>query len=156
MRRKNKIWNGSFVCIFNQKFTKVLMLQRNWEKKKQEGKTWERRSMWGNIGGSVEKGERPKQAVIREAREEIGIKLKPKAVILAFAQERNSAEKPYKINFYVTSIEESTKVKINDESYSYKWFSVKKLPPNMLDKRGDILKCMDIAISKIGKIKHMV
>ncbi|MCL4373688.1 NUDIX hydrolase [Candidatus Marsarchaeota archaeon] len=127
------------------------MLQRNWEKKKKEGKIWERRSMWGNVGGSVEKGETPKQAVIREAGEEIGLKLNQKAVIAAFTRDHRSAEKPYTVHFYATSIEESTKIKLNDESCSYKWFSTKKLPSNMLDKKEDVIKCMHIAIAKIGK-----
>ncbi len=144
--RKGKRWSGAFVCVFNGDFTKILMLSRKPDPK--HGKRWGRKGEWGNIGGSVEPGETPTQALVREAREEIGVGINPKRLVKVHAK-RISQPKlyPCTMNFYATSIKESVKIRLNDESYRYKWFDLKKLPDKMLDNKKDILKWRDIARS---------
>lgn len=134
------MWHGAFVCIFNKDFSKILLLKRNIEKKRREGKIWETEAAWGNIGGSIEANETPKRACIREAYEEIGIRLKPNDLVQVYIKKKQSSKpNPYTEYFYATAIDEGTKFSLNDESYKYKWFSVEKLPLKMLDKKEDIL-----------------
>jgi 8-oxo-dGTP pyrophosphatase MutT (NUDIX family) len=153
LEERNKIWHGAFVCIFNKSFSKILLLNRNWKKKKREGKTWESKAMWGNIGGSMEAGETPQQACVREAWEEIGVRLNLKDLVQVYVKKRPVSEpKPYIVCFYATTIDEGTKISLNDESYKFRWFNIEKLPKETLDKKEDILKWRNLA--KTGKIRH--
>ena len=150
MEEGNKIWNGAFVCIFNRNFSKILLLSRNWEKKQTEGKLWEGKARWGNIGGSVEAGETPLQACIREADEEIGVKLNFKDLVQVYVKERPAPEqRPYVVHFYAAAIDEDTNIVLNDESYAYKWFDIENLPNETLDDKEDILKWRNLAMSSL-------
>ena len=144
LAKKSKRWSGAFVCIFNSDFTKILMLSRRLDHK--HSKRWEKKGDWGNIGGSVEPGETPTQALIREAKEEIGVRLNPKKLVKVYIR-RISPPKLYPcvMHFYATSIKEGVKISLNNESYRYKWFDLKKLPDKMLDSKKDILKWRNIA-----------
>ncbi len=154
MEERDKIWHGAFVCVFNKSFSKILLLSRNWKKKKREGKVWESKAMWGNIGGSMEAGETPRQACVREAGEEIGVRLNPKDLVQVYVKKRPVSEpKPYVVCFHATTIDEGTKISLNDESYKYRWFSIEKLPNGMLDKKEDILKWRNLAMSGLGAAK---
>ena len=148
MAKMDKTWSGAFVCIFNRNFSKILLLARNWEKKKRQGKEWEGGGTWGNIGGSVEPGETPLQACIREAKEEIGINLDPNKLVPVYVKKTPAPEpKQYAIHFYAASIDHKTKIKLNDESYGCKWFSLEDLPDKTLDSKEDLLKWRDLAKS---------
>lgn len=146
MAKKGKRWSGAYVCVFNRDFTKILMLSRRPDPK--HSKRWEKKGEWGNIGGSVEPGETPVQALIREAREEISVRLVQKRLVKVHVR-RIFPPKLYPcvMHFYATSIKEGVKISLNDESYRYKWFDLKNLPRKMLDSKKDILKWSEIARS---------
>ncbi len=144
------MWRGSFVCIFNNRFTKVLLLNRNWEKKKKERKVWEGSPRWGNIGGSVEAGETPLQACIREASEEIGVNLGPERLVLVHVRRRPAAKPtPYVAHFYATTMGEGTRIRLNDESKGYGWFRLEDLPDGLLDDKEDLIGWRDTAKGKL-------
>jgi 8-oxo-dGTP pyrophosphatase MutT (NUDIX family) len=154
LEERSKVWFGAFVCIFNKSFSKILLLSRNWKKKKREGKVWESKATWGNIGGSMEAGETPQQACVREAGEEIGVRLNPKDLVQVHVKKRPVSElKPYVVRFYATTIDEGTKINLNDESYKYRWFSIEKLPNETLDKKEDIIEWRNLAMSSLGASK---
>ena len=144
MAKRVKRWSGAFVCVFNSDFTKILMLSR--KPGPERSKEWERRGEWGNIGGSVEPGETPIQALAREAREETGIRLNKKRLVKVHVR-RISPPRLYPcvMHFYATSIRESTRIRLNDESYRYRWFSLRRLPSKTLDSKKDILRWKDLA-----------
>lgn len=138
---------GVIICIFNRDFSKILLLKRNEEKRNKN------KADWGNIGGRVELGEKLIDACIREAREEIGVTLKPEKLKLIEIKET-----PYltdifhAIHFvYVTSIDENTNIIVNHESESYEWFDMKNLPNRMIDSKKDILNWWKIARRKFRK-----
>jgi 8-oxo-dGTP pyrophosphatase MutT (NUDIX family) len=127
-------------------YANILMLKRK------HNKEWEDKGGWGNVGGSVEPGETPVQACIREAREETGIGLDPANLTLVHIRRVPHSE-PYEyvIHFYATAIDGDTAIVLNDESSEYRWFSLDSLPDNMLDDKKEILEWRDIFASLLKK-----
>ncbi len=139
---------GVFICIFNKDYSEILLLYRNKEKREKWG------ADWGNIGGVVEFGETSLQGAIREAYEEIGIKFKPSDLrLIAVKETLNFMPHLQAVHFvYATTIDKNTKIVLNahtnkQESESYRWFPVEKLPEKMLDKKEDIIKWRDLVKS---------
>ena len=125
------------MCVFNEDFSKLLLLKRAMGGKKSGGK-------WGNVGGSVEPGETPLQACIREANEETGLVLRPENLVSVYV-------KRGVMYFFATSIPEGTKIVLNEESDRYEWFSLENLPEKTLDKKNELLRWRDRARSGLGK-----
>lgn len=132
---ETKVGLGVFVCVFNMELSKILLVKRNAEKRKRLG------AEWGNVGGKIEPNETSLHACIREASEEIGLKLRPLDLHLIDIRETpNFFPNVHKVHFvYTTKINEDSKITLNDESEGYKWFDVKELPDKMLDSKIDIL-----------------
>ncbi len=146
--RENKFGMGTFVCVFNKNYTKIMLLYRNAEKRAKWG------ADWGNVGGVVEFGETSMQGAIREVFEETGLELKPEDLKpIAIKETLNFMPHLQAIHVvYSTTIEENTQIKLNAhaktlESELYKWFDVNNLPERMLDPKEDIMKWRDIAKS---------
>ncbi|MGC8628815.1 MAG: NUDIX domain-containing protein [Candidatus Micrarchaeia archaeon] len=149
MKEENRFGLGAFICIFNKDYSEILLLYRSKKKRERWG------ADWGNIGGVVEFGETSRQGAIREAYEEIGIKLKPSDLkLIAVKETLNFMPHLQAVHFvYATAIDKSTKITLNahtkkQESESYRWFPVEKLPRKMLDKKEDIIRWRDLAKSR--------
>ena len=145
---ENRFGIGTFVCFFNNSYTKIMLLYRNAEKRAKWG------ADWGNVGGVVEFGETSVQGAIREIFEETGLKLKPEDLkLIAIKETLNFMPHLQAIHVvYSTTIKENAPIKLNAhaktlESESYKWFDVDNLPERMLDPKEDIMKWRDIAKS---------
>ena len=136
MTKEIKFGLGAFICVFNKDFSKILLLKRNKEKREKYGKDW------GNIGGRIEPREFSIDAVIREAKEEIGIKLNKSKIKLINALEvPNFHEEIHGIQFiYTTNIDENEKITINEESDEAKWFDLNDLPQNTFESKEELLK----------------
>lgn len=132
---KKKFGLGVYICIFNEDISKILFVKRNKEKRTKQ------RADWGNIGGKIEPGETSKESCLRETKEETGLKLDKNNINLIEVKELpNFHPEWHGIQFiYAVKINENTKIKINDESESFKWFSLDNLPESMLDKKEDII-----------------
>ncbi|MCL5100042.1 MAG: NUDIX hydrolase [Candidatus Marsarchaeota archaeon] len=144
------MFRGAFVCVFDKSLSSVLLLNRNWEWKRKQGKVWEGMPRWGNVGGAVEAGETPLQGCIREVKEEIGIRLDPKRLVEVEVRKSPTGSAPYTLHFYATAIDRNTKISLNGESKSYKWFSLMGLPNDMLDSRDDVLRWQGLLKVKTG------
>jgi 8-oxo-dGTP pyrophosphatase MutT (NUDIX family) len=131
-------WRGAYVCVFNEDFSKLLLLKRAADKGHKSG------GKWGNVGGSVEPGETPLQACIRETMEETGLILKPENIV-------SVSIKRGVLYFFATSIPEDTKISINEESERYEWFLLENLPEKTLDKKNELLRWRDRAKSSLRK-----
>jgi len=109
LEEKNRFDLGVFVCVFNKDFSKILMLKRNAEKRRQ-GK-----ADWGNVGGKIEFDETSAEACIREAKEETGLKLKRSDLTLIDVKETpHFLPHIHAIHFvYATSIKENSKIMLN-------------------------------------------
>ena len=126
---------GAYACVFNEDFSEILLLWRKREKR--DG--IEVRG-WGNVGGTVEPGEAPVQACIREVKEETGIVLKPDDLMsVGLKRAPDASTSKWSIYFYATSIDSRTDVRLNRESRGYGWFGKGELPEGTLDTKGDIL-----------------
>lgn len=140
---KTKFGLGVFVCIFNEDFSKILLLKRNKEKTEKTG------LVWGNIGGRIELGEYSKDACIREAKEEICVNLDTENLKLIEIIENPNSEifgEWHAVHFvYATIIEEDTKFCINEESEEIKWFNIGELPEKTIDKKEDLQKFANLA-----------
>lgn len=129
-----------FIYIFNKNLNKILLIKRNKEKRKKWGFDW------GTIGGKIEHGELSIEAGIREAIEEIGIKLKPEQFKFLFFEERPSKIYTPAVHFfYYLILDEKTKIIVNQESDEYCWFNLSNLPEKMVDSKEHILKILNLA-----------
>jgi len=141
MEEKNKEHVGAYACVFNSDFSEMLLLWR--KKEERDGKVIKG---WGNVGGSVEPGETALEACVREAREEIGIDFDPKK--LTHVGTKTSPEtslRKWSIYFYAASMDESSGIKLDDESRGYGWFGREELPNGTLDSKEDILGWWELA-----------
>ncbi len=143
---KNRFGIGTFVCVFNKDYTKIMLLYRNAEKRAKWG------ADWGNVGGVVEFGKTSIQGAIREVFEEIGLKLKPESLkLIAIKETLNFMPHLQAIHIiYSTAINENTPIELNAhtktlESESHRWFDVDNLPERTLDSKEDIIKLRNVA-----------
>ena len=133
---KPKFGLGVFVCLFNQDISKIMLIKRNLEKRKKWG------ADWGNIGGKIELKESSIQACLREAKEEIGLILRPKQLKLLQVKESPCfTPKIHAVHFaYGAVISEKAKIILNDESEEYRWFDLEKIPKKTLDSKKELLR----------------
>ena len=146
MENNKRFGVGILAWIFNPDFSKILLLKRNKEKREKYGFDW------GGIGGKLEFGEFSKDAILREIREEIGIKLDESKLKLLLVKEFPEFTKEVHgfSWFYSYILPENAKIRINEESDEYKWFDIKNLPDSMIDSKEDILKILNIAREKFS------
>ena len=123
---ERKFGLGTFVCIYNRDFSKILLLKRNKKEKP-----------WGNVGGMVDIGEKIIDACVREAREEIGVNLNPeKLKLIEIKETPYFSDLVHGIHFvYVTTLDENKKIQISEESDEYYWFDLDNLPEKTLDSK---------------------
>jgi len=97
------------VAVVIKKHSKHLLIKR--------AKKGVAEDYWCPITGAIEKGETQKQAVIREAKEELGIRVKPlKKVWECFTE-----DKQYLLHWWFVKLEEGT-IKANpNEVKDYRW-----------------------------------
>ena len=86
-------------------------------------------------------GETAKQSIIREAKEEAGITLKPKDLKVAHISHRYRPDREY-IDIYLTADRWSGEIRIAepDKCDDLRWFPMKKLPKNILPDVKQALK----------------
>ena len=127
--------DGILVC---KDTNEILLLQRAGYVKLFGGK-------WGFVGGSIEKTDKsPKDALIREIKEETGITLSfnEEHSIKPFGKEvhDNGSDTQY----FIVNLETKPEVKISREHSRYKWFDEKSIK----EKQG---KCIPDAFHYIQK-----
>ena len=90
-------------------------------------------------GGHVEAEEDLMQAMIREAKEELGIKLKREDLKIAHILHRYKANR---LNFIVSACNYEGTLKIGepDKCEKLEWFDLKNLPDNIEEKSRKVLK----------------
>ena len=114
--------NFSVAIIFNQKGE--ILLQKRTDKNK-----------WGLPGGVVELGESHSDAVIREAFEETGHKVKPQKLLGIYSGPKYKISYPngdmvqtVAVAFYVKVIGGNLKTGVDSETLELKYFSKNELP----------------------------
>jgi 8-oxo-dGTP diphosphatase len=140
---------GVLMLVFNEDFSKILLLKRNEAKRKKYGFDW------GNPEGMLEFREFSIDGAIRETWEETGLEIKKeKTKHIATLEHPRWGEKFHSFHFvYGTSISENEKVTINPESDEYRWFNIEDLPDKMIDEKEDIIKWKKILENQIWKMQ---
>ena len=112
--KKNKVTMGGF-AIISDKEGKILLCHRNDLMK------------WNFPGGTVEPGESPWDATVREVKEEVGLDVKVKRLV-------NVYSKPYSedVSFDFECEVIGGELTISDEADKVEYFAVDKLPSNTL------------------------
>jgi len=86
---------------------------------------------WQNLGGKVELGETIEQALIREAKEEVGIEVFDHPVFLQSYSWKKNQQTPIRLGLiFLINLNGSTqkyKIKLNKELSNYNWFTFNKL-----------------------------
>jgi len=138
---------GVVLCVFNRDFSKILLLKRDEEKRRRN------KADWGNVGGMVELGEMLITSCTREAEEEIRVKFNPKKIKLIGVKETPFFDEVYHaIHFiYATTMDESEKITINEESEEFGWFSLENLPEKTLDSKEDLIRFSKLAKKEFSK-----
>ena len=96
--------------------------------------------IWVITGGAIEKGESPKEAAIREAKEETGFKVKIVRKVGVYS--RKQASSIYSSHLFEGRII-SGKFKPEFPGCKGKWFTVNKLPPNVISRTKErIFDCI--------------
>jgi 8-oxo-dGTP pyrophosphatase MutT (NUDIX family) len=107
-------------CVIVAPSGKLLLLQRS-------AKTKDFQGSFCIPGGSVDAGESPLQACLRESREEAGVVMVPGR--LSLADTRGFG--PLVFYTYVTKVDWEFTPKINEESQTFTWAHPSKLPHPM-------------------------
>lgn len=97
---------------------KALILRRAWYMKLFPGK-------WGFVGGSIDKGEDSKEAVIREIWEETGIKLTSVEIHNMKFLRNEKHEDGSSTDYWVVQLDYTPEVKISREHSVFAWHSLK-------------------------------
>jgi len=78
-------------------------------------------SVWSNAGGSVEDGEMPAQAAVRELAEETGICAPPHVLVYTHM----SVEAPFHVRHYTLDINRMVEPVLNSEHVAWRWEPVR-------------------------------
>jgi ADP-ribose pyrophosphatase YjhB (NUDIX family) len=107
---------SAFVVIFDKKDRVLLSHRRDMD-------------IWTLPGGSVENGELPNEAAVRETKEETGLKVKVDDLVGVYSKPDND-----KFSFVFLGEVESGKLKKSKEADKHRYFKVKKIPKNTIPK----------------------
>ncbi len=118
--------NGLIVHAFIKNDDSVLILKRNkWRAGNRLNAEPEK---WDFAGGTVEKGELPKDAVIREVFEETGLKAKVNKIIYESSNYDESKDKVFITLVYECTVLSDVNVKINEEEHSaFEWVKIDEI-----------------------------
>jgi len=114
-KKKELIKNAIAVIVNND--NKFLLLKRS-----SEPKQW-MPNKWGLVGGGIEKGENPQQAVEREIKEETGLEIDK--FIKRFNIQRNPDSTEHVFACRYTG--DPTDIQLNDENTNYGWYDISEI-----------------------------
>jgi 8-oxo-dGTP diphosphatase len=113
---------SSFVVIFDEKDRVLLSHRRDLD-------------IWNLPGGSLERGELPNEAAVRETLEETGLKIKITSLVGVYG-------KPHRDELIFVFIGKiiGGKLKKTSESDGFSYFKLKKLPENTIPKHVERIR----------------
>ena len=130
------------VVFLNKNKTKILLFKRN--NKPLQG-------IYFTTGGNIRKGEKLKDSVVRITKEETGLSINPKKLILGGIineDHKNSIFKGIEYNAVVLYwgyiLENNSKIKLDNQHSDFKWFAIKdpKIHPFIKERISGVLKAL--------------
>ncbi len=117
MSKSQSVW----AIIFCPKTERFLIARR--------GPKVNRPGEWNMFGGGVDKGEKRIKAIVRELKEEAGVRVKKEALtpISRFRFDKDDTE-THRMTFYLLKVDSEIIPKLNAESDKYKWATIKQMP----------------------------
>lgn len=97
---------------------------------------------WALVGGAIEKGETPKQAVKREIREETGLEINNFLNLFSIQRNLNSIEYLFACRYSGEPID----VNLNDENTNYGWYDINEI--QYLDTVPHLMEYLTLAFKK--------
>ena len=127
-KKKKEDLKKNAVAVIVNNDNKILLLKRAKIKEIwQPGK-------WALVGGGVEKGENPQQAVEREILEEIGLEIKKFVKTFSIQRNSDSIEHVFACRYEG----DPTEIELNEENTNYGWYDVDEMKfldtvPNLIE-----------------------
>jgi 8-oxo-dGTP pyrophosphatase MutT (NUDIX family) len=120
----------------------LILLQRNQVLLGLRQNTGYNDGLWSLVAGHVEDGESATSAIIREAREEIGIQLSPIHIQMVYTMHRKSNRQ--NVDFFFACSSWDGIIQNCEPTKCDKWqfFPLEELPSNMVDYNAHVLKAM--------------
>jgi 8-oxo-dGTP diphosphatase len=124
------------VAIIVNKDNKFLLLKRS-----DDPKMW-MPSKWALVGGAIEKGESPEEAVKREIQEEIGLEINKFIKTFSIQRHKDSIEHIFACRYEG----DPTEITLNDENTNYGWYDIEEM--NYLDTVPHLVEYITLAFKK--------
>jgi len=115
-KKEKKEKQKNSVAVIVNKDNKILLLKRG------EKAPW-MPSKWGLVGGGIDKGETPQQAVEREIEEETGLELKKFTKSFSIERHADSIEYIFACRYE----DDPTDITLDDENTNYGWYDVSEM-----------------------------
>ncbi len=114
--KKDELTKNAVAIIVNND-NKILLLKRS-----DEPKQW-MPSKWALVGGGIEKGETPEEAVKREIREETGLEIDKFINAFTIKRHKDSIETVFACRYSG----DLTDIELNEENTGYGWFDTSEM-----------------------------
>jgi mutator protein MutT len=105
------------VAVIVDNDNKILLLKRS-----SDPKLWQH-SKWGLVGGVIEKGETPQQAIEREIKEETNLEINKFTKSFSIQRNPDSIEHIFACRYEG----DPTNIKLNEENTNYGWYDVDEM-----------------------------
>ena len=115
-KKKDELTKNAVAIIVNND-NKILLLKRS-----DDPKIWQP-SKWALVGGGIEKGEKPEEAVKREIKEEIGLEIDKFIKTFSIQRHKDSVEHIFACRYSG----EPTDITLNEENTKYGWYDTKEI-----------------------------
>ena len=115
-KKKDELTKNAVAIIVNND-NKILLLKRS-----DDPKIWQP-SKWALVGGGIEKGEKPEEAVKREIKEEIGLEIDKFIKTFSIQRNKDSVEHIFACRYSG----EPTDITLNEENTKYGWYDTKEI-----------------------------
>jgi 8-oxo-dGTP pyrophosphatase MutT (NUDIX family) len=106
-------------------------------------------SLWGSVSGGIHENETPKEAIIREIKEELGLDVEPTFFKTTYHDYNNNLIE-YNIFEYNFAEDPSKNIALNEESHSFEFFKINKIIEKNLYE--DEMYCLRLHNEKFKKL----
>jgi 8-oxo-dGTP diphosphatase len=134
-KKKGDLKKNAVAIIVNSD-NKILLLKRS-----NDPKQW-MPSKWALVGGAIDKGETPEEAVKREIKEETGLEINKFINTFTIKRHKDSIETMFACRYDG----DPTDIKLNEENTNYGWYDIEEI--NYLEIVPHLMEYITLAFKK--------